>query len=72
MLPKLLTETICSLKGGEDRFAFSVIWEITQKGDIINVEFFKSIIHSIAAFSYDEAQVNEPYNNCAIGLIVQS
>jgi exosome complex exonuclease DIS3/RRP44 len=26
MLPKLLTETLCSLKGGVDRFAFSVTW----------------------------------------------
>ncbi len=59
MLPILLTQTICSLKGGEDRFAFSVIWEITQDGNIINVEFFKSIIHSIAAFTYDEAQASD-------------
>ncbi len=58
MLPKLLTQTICSLRGGEDRFAFSVIWEITEECHIVNVEFFKSIIHSIAAFTYDEAQVS--------------
>ncbi len=59
MLPKLLTESICSLKGGEDRFAFSVMWEITQDGNVVNIDFFKSVIHSIAAFSYDEAQVSE-------------
>jgi hypothetical protein len=27
MLPGLLTETLCSLKGGVERFAFSVTWE---------------------------------------------
>ncbi len=59
MLPKLLTENICSLKGGVDRFAFSVVWEITQDCKIVKVDFFKSIIHSIAAFSYDEAQVSK-------------
>ena len=30
MLPKLLTENLCSLKSKVDRLAFSVIWEITQ------------------------------------------
>lgn len=30
MLPGLLTETLCSLKSGVDRFAFSVTWEYEQ------------------------------------------
>ena len=29
MLPKLLTENLCSLKSNVDRLAFSVIWEIS-------------------------------------------
>ena len=29
MLPGLLTTDICSLRGGVDRFAFSVVWEFT-------------------------------------------
>ena len=31
MLPGLLTETLCSLKGGQDRFAFSVTWELAPR-----------------------------------------
>ncbi|GBG24612.1 Exosome complex exonuclease DIS3 [Hondaea fermentalgiana] len=33
MLPGLLTTDICSLRGGVDRFAFSVIWEFTPPHD---------------------------------------
>eukprot|EP00611_Tribonema_gayanum_P002124 TRINITY_DN1155_c0_g3_i2.p1 TRINITY_DN1155_c0_g3~~TRINITY_DN1155_c0_g3_i2.p1 ORF type:complete len:1007 (+),score=329.82 TRINITY_DN1155_c0_g3_i2:263-3283(+) len=57
MLPGLLTETLCSLRGGEDRFAFTVLWEITPEGEIVEVDFFKSIIHSIASLTYNEAQM---------------
>ena len=56
MLPALLTTDLCSLKGNVDRYAFSVLWEVTPEADIVNVEFKKSIIHSIAALTYQEAQ----------------
>jgi len=56
MLPSLLTTDLCSLKGNVDRFAFSVLWEVTPDAEIINVEFKKSIIHSIAALTYQQAQ----------------
>lgn len=39
------------------RFAFSVIWEMTPAGEIIDVEFCKSIIHSVAGLTYNEAQL---------------
>lgn len=38
------------------RYAFSVLWEVTPDAQIINVDFKKSIIHSIAALTYQEAQ----------------
>eukprot|EP00934_Nitzschia_sp_Nitz4_P000339 Nitzschia sp. Nitz4//scaffold326_size20077//3326//6553//NITZ4_008710-RA/size20077-processed-gene-0.45-mRNA-1//-1//CDS//3329547924//339//frame0 len=56
MLPALLTTDLCSLKGNVDRYAFSVLWEVTPEADIVNVDFKKSIIHSIAALTYQEAQ----------------
>lgn len=56
MLPKLLTTDLCSLKGNVDRFAFSVLWEVTPEADIVDVQFKKSIIHSIAALTYQQAQ----------------
>ena len=57
MLPGLLTTDLCSLKGNVDRYAFSVLWEVTPDAEIINVEFKKSLIHSIAALTYQQAQI---------------
>ncbi|CAM9327074.1 unnamed protein product [Chrysoparadoxa australica] len=57
MLPGLLTESLCSLRSGVDRFAFSVVWEVTPDGVIVSADFFKSIIHSVAALTYDQAQL---------------
>jgi exosome complex exonuclease DIS3/RRP44 len=56
MLPKLLTTDLCSLKGNVDRYAFSVLWEVTPDAEIIDVDFKKSVIHSIAALTYQQAQ----------------
>jgi len=56
MLPGLLTTDLCSLKGDVDRYAFSVLWEVTPEAQIVNVEFHKTIIHSIAALTYQQAQ----------------
>jgi len=56
MLPSLLTTDLCSLKGNVDRYAFSVLWEVTPDAEIVNVDFKKTIIHSIAALTYQQAQ----------------
>jgi len=56
MLPKPLTEDICSLRADVDRLAFSVIWELTPEGNIVKVHFTKSVIRSRAAMTYAEAQ----------------
>lgn len=56
MLPSLLTTDLCSLKGNVDRFAFSVLWEVTPEAEIVQVDFKKTIIHSIAALTYQQAQ----------------
>jgi exosome complex exonuclease DIS3/RRP44 len=56
MLPSLLSTDLCSLKGNVDRFAFSVMWEVTPRAEIVDVKFHKSLIHSIAALTYQEAQ----------------
>jgi exosome complex exonuclease DIS3/RRP44 len=57
MLPSLLTTDLCSLKCNVDRYAFSVLFEITPHADIVKVDFRKSVIHSIAALTYQQAQV---------------
>ncbi|XP_073149345.1 exosome complex exonuclease RRP44 homolog A [Henckelia pumila] len=56
MLPKPLTEDICSLRADVERLAFSVIWEMTPEAEIISTKFTKAIIKSCAALSYVEAQ----------------
>ncbi|GBG71084.1 hypothetical protein CBR_g8384 [Chara braunii] len=56
MLPKPLTEDICSLRGNVERLAFSVIWEMTPNAEIISTKYTKAIIKSCAAMSYAEAQ----------------
>jgi len=57
MVPELLSSNLCSLRGGEERFAFSCIWEMTPKAKIVKKSFTKSIIKSRAALTYAEAQL---------------
>ena len=56
MLPGMLTTDLCSLRPGVDRYAFSVIWEVTGEGDVVDVQFRKSIIHSVKGLTYQQAQ----------------
>lgn len=48
---------MCSLRGNEERFAFSCIWEIDHDANIIKTDFCKSIIRSRSAMTYEEAQI---------------
>ncbi|EGC33012.1 hypothetical protein DICPUDRAFT_155003 [Dictyostelium purpureum] len=57
MLPGELSGNLCSLMCNVDRYAFSCIWKITADGEIINVEYTKSIIRSCASLTYEQAQI---------------
>ncbi|XP_071559206.1 exosome complex exonuclease RRP44 [Temnothorax nylanderi] len=57
MVPELLSSNLCSLRGEEERFAFSCIWEIDPDANIIDTRFCKSIICSRQAMTYEEAQL---------------
>ncbi|KAI5196600.1 ribonuclease R [Aureobasidium subglaciale] len=57
MLPMLLGTDLCSLKPYVERFAFSVIWEITPDADIVRADYTKSVIKSREAFAYEQAQI---------------
>jgi exosome complex exonuclease DIS3/RRP44 len=57
MLPTLLGTDLCSLKPYVERYAFSVLWELTPEADIVSVDFTKSVIRSREAFSYEQAQL---------------
>ncbi|CAB3409482.1 unnamed protein product [Caenorhabditis bovis] len=56
MLPALLSSNLCSLRGEEERYAFSCIWTMTSSADIQSVKFHKSLIRSKAALTYERAQ----------------
>ncbi|KAK5640953.1 hypothetical protein RI129_009500 [Pyrocoelia pectoralis] len=47
----------CSLLPGVDKRAFSVLWEITKDGDIIQEYFTRSLINSCAQLAYEHAQL---------------
>ncbi|KAJ5297628.1 hypothetical protein PENANT_c005G03038 [Penicillium antarcticum] len=57
MLPHLLGTDLCSLKPYVERYAFSVLWEMTPEAEIVSSDFTKSVIRSREAFSYEQAQL---------------
>lgn len=65
MLPHLLGTDLCSLKPYVERYAFSVLWEMTPNAEVISAEFTKSVIRSREAFSYEQAQkrIDDPSQN---------
>ncbi len=54
MLPKELSNGICSLNPGEDRLAFSCLMKISSEGELISYKFSKSVIRSRVKGVYDE------------------
>ncbi|GKT36085.1 Exosome complex exonuclease RRP44 [Aduncisulcus paluster] len=71
MLPSLLTTDLCSLRGGVDRYAFSVIWLMNKhNGSILHTTWCKTIIRSAAALSYGvaDSMIKDLSNNEPITL----
>lgn len=54
MLPKALSNGICSLNGGEDRLTISALMHISPEGDLLEAEFVKSVICSKVRGVYTE------------------
>ena len=66
MLPKELSNGICSLNENQDRFTISAIMKIDQKGKVIDSDIFKSVIKTTKRMNYHD--VNDifkfiDYNN---------
>lgn len=56
MLPRELSNGICSLNQGEDRFTLSCSMEITPQGKTISVEVYKGIINVAERMNYHDVQ----------------
>ena len=56
MLPRELSNGICSLNAGEDRFTLSCIMEINSKGNVVSSEVFKGIINVKERMTYEDVQ----------------
>ena len=54
MLPRVLSENLCSLNEGKDRYTLSVLMEISPEGELLNYELTKGIIRSRVKGVYSE------------------
>ena len=56
MLPEKLSNNVCSLRPHEEKLTFSAIFEMDDKGHIVNEWFGKTVIYSDRRFTYEEVQ----------------
>lgn len=63
MLPRRLSNGICSLNAGVDRLAMTVFMEINQMGDILSYSIHESVIHVAARMTYKKVTeiLNDPH-----------
>ena len=63
MLPRELSNGICSLNAGEDRFTLSCSMEINQKGEVISSDVYKAVINVTERMTYTNVQKILDYLN---------
>jgi len=56
MLPEVLSNNICSLKPNVDRLAYSILFEMDEKANLVDYTIKKTVIHSNVRFTYQTAQ----------------
>ena len=56
MLPRELSNGICSLNAGEDRFTLSCSMEINKKGELISSDVYKAVINVTERMTYTNVQ----------------
>jgi ribonuclease R len=56
MLPEKISNELCSLRPDEDKYTFSVIYQITNRGEIKHKWIGRTLIHSNHRFTYEDVQ----------------
>lgn len=56
MLPRELSNGLCSLNSGQDRYALSVTMEIDCDGKVIDSDVYKSVVNVTERMSYTDVQ----------------
>jgi ribonuclease R len=56
MLPEVLSNFACSLRPQEEKYTFSAVFEISEKAEVINQWFGRTVTFSDQRFAYEEAQ----------------
>ena len=56
MLPEILSNQACSLRPHEEKYTFSAVFELDDKGQILNQWFGRTVICSQERFAYEEAE----------------
>ncbi len=69
MLPKELSNGICSLNAGEDKLTFSCLMKLDKSGHILSYEFKKTVINSKVRGVYSE--INDILENTATPAILE-
>jgi ribonuclease R len=56
MLPEKISNELCSLRPNEDKYTFSVIFQISNRAEIKHKWIGRTVIHSNHRFTYEEVQ----------------
>ncbi|MDP4262121.1 MAG: ribonuclease R [Bacteroidota bacterium] len=56
MLPEHISNVLCSLRPNEDKLTFSVIFQMTAKGEVKQYWLGRTVIHSDHRFTYEDVQ----------------
>ncbi len=56
MIPEKLSNLVCSLRPNEEKLCYSIVFELDEKGDVLDQWIGRTVINSNRRFNYEEAQ----------------
>jgi ribonuclease R len=56
MLPERLSNELCSLRQGEEKLCFAVVFTLTDSAEVVASRIVRTVIRSDRRFTYEEAQ----------------